>query len=96
MGFFNFLEYGFEWNRAGQFIYPIILTVVTLIIFLIPKIRNFFLSLSLAVLSLMVFLYLLGELNLANIVGSFGFAILLILVVAYTPQIVKKGFVEKL
>ncbi|TSC87770.1 MAG: hypothetical protein G01um10147_456 [Microgenomates group bacterium Gr01-1014_7] len=95
MSFFNFLEYGFEWNRPDQFIYPIVLTLVTLIIFFVSKLRKLFLSLSLSILFLMIFLYLLNELNLANIIGSFGFALLLIVISSYIPQIIKEGFVEK-
>lgn len=95
IGFFNFLEYGFEWNRIDQFVYPIILTLITLLIFLVSKLRKFFLISSFLILFVMIFLYLLDELNLANIVGSFGFAVLLIVVTSYMPQIVTKGFVEK-
>lgn len=93
--FFNFLEYGFKWNRLDQFIYPAILTIITLIIFLIPKLRILFFISSFFILSIMIFLYLFNELNLANIVGSFGFTLLLIVVVSYIPQIIKGGFVEK-
>lgn len=92
---FNFLEYGFEWNRIDQFIYPIVLTLITLIIFFVSKLRKLFLISSFLILLVMIFLYLLDELNLANIIGSFGFALLLIAVASYTPQIVRKGFVEK-
>ena len=43
----------------------------------------------------MIILYLFNELNLANIAGSFGFALLLIVISSYIPQIIKGGFVEK-
>ncbi len=93
--FFNFSEYGYKWNRIDKFIYPIILMILTLVIFLRPKLRKLFLVLSLTVLLLMIFLYLLDEMNLANTVGSFGLALLLIITASYMPQIIKKGFVEK-
>ncbi len=92
---FNFLEYGFKWDRAEQFIYPIILMIVTLTVFYVSKLRKLFLISSFLILLVMIFLYLLDELNPANIVGSFGFALLLIVVASYLPQIVRKGFVEK-
>lgn len=92
---FNFLEYGFKWNKAEQFIYPIILMIITLIVFYVSKLRKLFLISSLCILLLMIILYLLNELNWANIVGSFGFALLLIVISAYLPQLIKKGFVEK-
>ena len=40
---FNFLEYGFKWNRIDQFVYPLVLMLVTLLIFFIPKLRKLFL-----------------------------------------------------
>lgn len=92
---FNFLEYGFKWDKAEQFIYPIILMIVTLIVFYVSKLRKLFLISSLCILLIMILLYLLNELNLANIVGSFGFVLLLIVISAYLPQLIKKGFVEK-
>lgn len=92
---FNFLEYGFKWNKAEQFIYPIILMIVTLVVFYVSKLRKLFLISSLCILLVMVLLYLTNKLDLANIVGSFGFTLLLIVISAYLPQIIKKGFVER-
>lgn len=93
--FFNFSEYGFKWNRIDKFIYPVTLMMLTLVIFLKPKLRKFFLILSLLILLLMIFLYLVDEINMANIVGSFGFVLLIIVVTSYMPQIVKMGYIEK-
>lgn len=93
--FFNFSEYGLKWNRPEEFIYPVILMILTLVTFLKSKLRKFFLILSLLILLMMIFLYLVDEINMANIVGSFGLALLIIIVISYTPQIVKSGFVEK-
>lgn len=92
---FNFLEYGFKWNEAEQFIYPIILMIITLIVFYFSKLRKLFLISSFCILLVMVLLYLTNKLDLANIVGSFGFALLLIVVSAYLPELMKKGFIEK-
>lgn len=93
--FFNFSEYGFEWNRPEKFIYPVILMILTLVIFLKTKLRKFFLTWSLVMLLLMIVLYLVGNIDMANIVGSFGFVLLIIVVTSYMPQIVKSGFIEK-
>lgn len=92
---FNFLEYGFVWNRIEQFIYPIILMIITLTVYYVSKLRKIFFIFSFSLLLFMVLLYLLNELNLANIVGSFGFSLLLITVASYLPQIFRKGFVEE-
>lgn len=92
---FNFLEYGFKWDKAEQFIYPIILMIITLTVFYVSKLRKLFLISSFCILMLMILLYLTNNLDLANIVGSFGFALLLIVVSAYIPELTKKGFIEK-
>lgn len=92
---FNFLEFGFKWNKAEQFIYPIILMIITLTVFHVPKLRKLFLISSFCILLAMILLYLINKLDLANIVGSFGFALLLIVISAYLPELMKKGFLEK-
>ena len=93
--FFNLSEYGFKWNRIDKFIYPVFLMMLTLVTFLNPKLRKFLLTGSLVVLLLMIFLYLVDEVNMANIVGSFGFALLIIVVTSYMTQIVKMGYIDK-
>lgn len=92
---FNFLEYGFKWDRAEQFIYPIILMTITLTVFYVSKLRRLFLIAAFCILLVMVLLYLTNKLDLANIVGSFGFTLLLIVISAYLPELMKNGFVEK-
>lgn len=93
--FFNLSEYGFKWNRADKLIYPVILMMLTLVAFLKPKLRKFLLIGSLVILLLMIFLYLADEVNMANTVGSFGFALLIIVVISYMSQIVRMGYIEK-
>lgn len=93
--FFNFLEFGFRWNRVEKFIFPLVLTMFTFAIVLRPELKKIFLSLSLAALLLMVFIYLIDEIIIANIIGSFGFALLIIVMSFYIPQIVKDGYLEK-
>lgn len=95
VAFYNFLEYGFAWNRIDHLIYPAVLMLITLIIFFISRLRKLFLISSSCILLVMILLYLLNELDLANIVGSFGFTLFLIVISAYLPQLIKKGFVEK-
>lgn len=95
IGLFNTLEYGFEWNRIDQFVYPAVLTIITLIIFFVPRLRKLFFISAFFILSVMILIYLLGDLNLANMVGSFGLALLLIVVSSYIPQLIRKGYLEK-
>lgn len=95
MVFFNFLEYGLVWNRLDQFIYPIILTVITYAILFIPKLRKLSLIVSFILFLSMILFYLINQLSLSDSFGSFGFSLLLITLTVYLPQMIKKGFIEK-
>src|SRR3989344_2103862 len=67
--------------------------LILILLVLRPKLKKFFLFLSLAALLLMVFIYLIGEIIIANIIGSFGFALLIVVISFYIPQIIKAGYV---
>lgn len=92
---FNFLEYGLIWDKIYKFLYPILLTAIFITNMQFPKFRPLSMALAYAMLVLMIFLYLVDQLNLSNIIGSSGIAILIITLFTYLPQIIKKGFVEK-
>ena len=92
---FNMFEYGFVWDKVDKFLYPIVLTAVSMIIFFIPRVRRFSLMIAFGMLILMVLLYLSNNPNLANIIGSFGFALLLIVISSLFPQLIKKGYIEQ-
>lgn len=93
--FFNFLEYGFSWEGADKFIYSIALAVMAGVNFFIPYSRRYFLLAAYALLAIMVIFYLINQLPLSEAVGSFGFAILLIVMVSYLPTLIKKGYLER-
>ena len=93
---FNFLDYGNSWDKVDKFIFPIIFTTITLTNFLNHKLRKLFLVFAIAILALMILTYLLGELALANTIGSFGFALFVISIISYIPELVKKGYIEKI
>ncbi len=92
---FNFLEYGLIWNKIYNFLYPMLLTVISITNMQFPKFRRLSMVLAFTMLILMFFLYLMDQLSLSNIIGSSGIAILIITLFTYLPQIIKKGFVEK-
>lgn len=92
---FNFLEYGFSWDRVDKFIFPALLAVVAVLNFFIPRTRRYFLVLSFGLLAIMVVLYLIDQLSLSTQVGSFGFAVLILIVISYIPELIKKGYIEK-
>lgn len=92
---FNFLEYGLIWNKFYKFLYPIILTTIFIINMQLSKLRRLSLALAYGMLTLMILLYLVNQLNLSNIIGSAGFAILIITLLTYLPEMIKKGYLEK-
>lgn len=93
---FNMFEYGLVWDKYDKYLYPIVLTAVALVNLFVPRARKFFLGLAFCLLALMVLLYLSGNLNRANTVGSFGFALLLIVILSLFPQLIKKGYIERI
>lgn len=93
---FNMFEYGLVWDKVDKFLYPIVLTVSSMMNFFIPKTRRFSLGIAFGMLILMVVLYLSNNLNLSNIIGSFGFALLLIVILSLFPQLIKKGYIERI
>lgn len=92
---FNAFEYGFVWDKVDKFLYPLVLAAVSMIIFFIPSVRRFSLMIAFGMLILMVLLYLTNNPNLANVIGSFGFALLLIVISSLFPQLIQKGQIEK-
>lgn len=72
-----------------------VLTAIFIINMRRGKLRRFSLALAYGMLILMIFLYLVDQLNLSNIIGSAGFAILIITLLTYLPELIKKGCLEK-
>lgn len=93
---FNFLEYGGVWDGWNQFVYPAILTVISLMIILKSNFRKLFLILALSLIGFMVVFYLFNEMNFANLIGSLGLAILVIVFASYIPDLLRKGYIEHL
>ncbi len=92
---FNFLEYGLIWDKVSEFLYPILLTAIFIVNMQVSKLRRLSLALAYGMLILMIFLYLANQLDISNIIGSAGFAILIITLLTYLPELIKKGYLEK-
>ena len=91
---FNFIEYGLSWDRFYKFLYPMVLTSIFIINMQASKLRRFSFALAYGMLILMIFLYLVDQLNLSNIIGSAGFAILIITLLTYLPELIKNGYLK--
>lgn len=91
---FTILSSGLDFSGANL-IQPVVFATMATLCFFYPSLRRYILIVALVLLILMVFTYLINKLDLSNWVGSLGFGILAILVFSYTPQLIKKGFIEK-
>lgn len=95
------LENGLNFYKTKELLKPLLLAVMIIVAFVKP-IFNLSISLksSLFVVSfmsllMMVILYALYMVKLANEVGSFGFGLLLVVSSLYLPQLVRHGYITK-
>lgn len=58
--------------------------------------RLYFLILSGVLLTFMFVVFILGELSWAEIFGSSSFGLVLLLLISYVPQLIKKGYIENI
>lgn len=61
-----------------------------------PVLRKYFLILSALLLIMMPVVFIFGEILWAEIFGSSGFGLILLLILSYIPQFVKKGYIERI
>lgn len=92
---FTLLNLGGEVNQINQIFSPVVFAISGVGSVLIPTARRIFLIISLGLLSVMVFTYLLNMVDIANWMGSLGFGMLLVISCTYLPQFIKRGFIEK-
>lgn len=59
-----------------------------------PVLRKYFLILSAVLLIMMSVVFILGEILWAEIFGSSGFGLILLLLLSYIPQFAKLGYIE--
>lgn len=95
LGVFYVLEFGFTIDSSDKSIKSFLLSGFTTVMVLNFKLRRFVLIFSTICLIVMAFTYILNFGDLSNTVGNFGFSLLVITVLLYFPQIIKKGRIEK-
>lgn len=61
-----------------------------------PATRLYFLILSGVLLTFMSVVFILGELSWAEIFGSSSFGLVLLLLISYVSQLIKKGYIENI
>lgn len=95
LSLFYVLEYGFVFDTSEKLIIPFLLSVLTTIVIIIPKLKRFILFFSMICLIFMLLTSLFNLLDISKIIGNFGFSLLTVTVVLYLPQIIKNGYIEK-
>lgn len=60
------------------------------------RVRKYLFILAGILLITMAVFFILGELAWAERFGSSGFGLVLLLLISYVPQFIKKGYVEKI
>lgn len=66
-------------------------------IFLVwPVSRKYFFILSGVLLIIMAVVYIFGKVGWAEVFGSSSFGLVLLLLISYVPQIIKKGYIENI
>lgn len=95
VGLFWGFESGFSLRNGDELIKSIIFSI-TLLIILITKYKKIILWISICLLILMVILYLFWQIPLSTLFGSIGLGMFLIYIFSFMPDLIKRGFVEKL
>ncbi len=91
---FVVLNEGGKINQMDQLIQPLLFAVSAVISVYSPKFRKYIIRLSAGLLFIMVITYLFNELEISSWMGSLGFGLLFISVFSYSPQLIKKGYIE--
>lgn len=92
---FWWLESGFKIEDVSAIIKPLVFASSVFLTFSIRP-RRYLFYVSLLFYFLMVFLYLILQINLANLAGSLGVGILIVLILSYLGDLIKNGYLEKL
>lgn len=95
LGTFYILEYGFTFDSWNKLLGPFLLSGLMIIMLFKPSSKRYILFLTGICFVLMVLAYLFNLLNFSNMVGSFGFSLLIVTIFLYLPQIIKKGHIER-
>lgn len=90
----NFLEFGFIYDTSLKIIYAFFLTVIIFLTNINKRIRFISLTIALLLIGLMAILFSFKQIAVSNQVGSLGFSILLISLIAYLPKMILKGYID--
>lgn len=90
----NLLEFGLIYDQLQKILYAVFLTVLIFLVLLSNKFKFIALIFFFLLFILMAILFVFRQVEMANNVGSLGFIILIITLIAYLPEIISKGRIE--
>lgn len=93
---FNMVEFEPLNKASNKYFQSAVFTLTLVLSAFWSKLRIKLFYVAFSILSLMIGAYLLQRIDWSNALASIGIGMLLITVLSYLPQIVKKGYVEKL
>ncbi len=93
---FSFLEYETSLNKIPTLMQPLFFSITLSVCLLWPRFRKIFIFCALIFLTIMIFTYLLNILDIAEWIGSLGFGMLVITIISYSNDFIKKGYIERL
>lgn len=80
----------------NKYFQSLVFSATLVISFFVHKLRIKLFYISFFILALMVLFYLMDNLDLSNSSASIGIGMLLIVSLSYLPELIKKGYMEKL
>ncbi len=80
------------WKIAQAFIFTIVFTAI----FIWPQFKKYIFWTILIAFLLTIFLYVVNLIEVADIIGSSGFGLIIINLISYLPQLIKLGYIKKL
>ncbi|HCB22823.1 hypothetical protein A3H81_01560 [Candidatus Daviesbacteria bacterium RIFCSPLOWO2_02_FULL_38_18] len=89
-----FLNTGFSTDLLWKTFQTIVFSVLFSLSLVWPVLKKYFLILSGLLLIFMAVFFISGQSGWAEIFGSSGFGLVLLLLISYVPQLIKKGYIE--
>lgn len=93
---FNLIEFTLLNQSMSKYLQSLIFSTILVLSLFQPKLRIKFIFTSFFLIFAVILLYLINQLSLSNALASASLGMITIVLFTYLPQLIKKGFVEKL
>lgn len=92
---FIILDNGGDVTQVNQIIQPIFFGITLILSVFFSNLRKYLIIIAITFLILLIFTYLFQMIEISAWLGNLGFGMLTITIFSYTPQFIRKGFIEK-